>query len=197
MATVCVLAGCAAQQQQGTTMGPQDQASLEAYVRETFDHMGKGDFAFLKQSMCHEAVVFDIDENGAPITKRGEAEVGAMIDHYQQMFASSGAVPTTTLNRLDCRVDGASFCTGEFDQTVKMGDQVMGPMKFRFTIIAHQHAGKWIWTHWHASLRENPGTPAPPSPPAPEAPAPAAAAPAAPPPAPPAPPPAPEKKKGK
>jgi ketosteroid isomerase-like protein len=184
------LSACAAQQQQSTLVGPEAAASLEAFVRDVFDHFGKGDFAYMKNSMCEQAIVFDLDENGTPIAKRGKAEVDAMIDHYQQLMSTPGAGTSATLQRIDCRADGSAFCTVELDQTFSMGGETVGPLKFRATIVAKQHAGKWIWTHWHASFRENPAVSAmaaAAAPPAPEAPPSAAttpAAPSAPPPAP-------------
>ena len=66
---------------------------------------------------------------------------------------------------LGCRVDaGPGYCLIEFEQTLTVGGQVVGPMKFRATdVIAQPNGRGWIWTHWHASRRE-PFTPVTPSP---------------------------------
>lgn len=168
------LLGCAGSHHGHHAMpSPEDSASLEAYVRDLMEHVGKGDFAYLKRSMCKEAVVYDIDDNGTPIVKRGAAEVSAMLDQYQESLTQPGTGTQLTITSLECDRH-AVFCTVEFDQVFTMNGQAMGPMKFRATVVTQRHGDKWIWTHWHASFREAPVVPGPPS----QAPAAPAAAPA-------------------
>jgi hypothetical protein len=173
---LCV-AGCASGQHHSTTPNPEEAQSLDAYVRDMFDHIGRGDFAYMKASACPEAVVFDIDENGAPIAARGKAEIDRMIDRYQETTHAGGASTSANITRLECRSFGGSgVCAIEFDQSMTANGQTMGPFKLRATLVAERHRDRWIWVHWHASMRE-----------APQQQAPAAAAPAAPPAAPAAP----------
>jgi hypothetical protein len=34
--------------------------------------------------------------------------------------------------------------------------QTTGPFKLRATMVAERHKDRWIWVHWHASMREVP-----------------------------------------
>ncbi len=192
---LCAAAGCASTTaQSGSTLaGPEEQKSLETYVRGIFAQMDRDDFSTLENSMCEQAVVFDADENGKPVTARGKADVTALLERYKQAFGGPGVSAQSTINRIDCRVDDGSYCTLEFDQSVTINGQAQAPMKLRATLIAKRHGDRWIWTHWHASLRElaglmaAPPAPEPPAPTSSAASAPAPQAPAGPPPAPAAP----------
>ena len=81
----CARSACAAGQHHSTMPSSEEAQSLDAYVRDMFDHIGHGDFAAMKECACPEAVVFDTDEHGAPVVARGKAEVDRMLDHYQDL----------------------------------------------------------------------------------------------------------------
>jgi len=149
--------GCAAGQHHSTTPSSEEAQSLDAYVRDMFEHIGRGDLAAMKASACPEAVVFDIDEHGAPVSARGKAEVDHMLDHYQEMTHAPGASMSANITRLECRsLGGSGVCAIEFDQSMTMNGQTMGPFKARATLVAERHNNRWIWVHWHASPREAP-----------------------------------------
>jgi hypothetical protein len=171
--------GCASSQHKSTMPSQEEAKSLDAYVRDVFDHIGHGDYAYLKKSVCPEAVVFDIDEHGAPIAARGKAEVDRLIDHYAQLSKASAA-PSANITRLECRsLGGSGVCAIEFDQSMSANGRTMGPVpvKLRATLVAERHNERWIWVHWHGSMRQAPQV-AQTAPPAASMPAPAAAAPA-------------------
>ena len=149
--------GCAAGQHHSTTPSSEEAQSLDAYVRDMFEHIGRGDFAAMKASACPEAVVFDTDEHGAPVSARGKAEVDHMLDHYQEMTHAPGTSMSANITRLECRsLGGSGVCAVEFDQSMTMNGQTMGPFKARATLVAEHHNNRWIWVHWHASPREAP-----------------------------------------
>lgn len=165
---------CAASQHHSTTPSSEEAQSLDAYVRDVFEHMGQGDFTYMKASACPEAVVFDTDEHGAPIAARGKAEIDRLLDHYQQVMHAGGASTSVNITRLECRpLGGSGVCAIEFDQSMTMNGQTMGPFKLRATLVAERHKDRWIWVHWHASAREAPAQQAAAAAPAaaPEAPA--------------------------
>ena len=140
------------------------KASLEAYVNDVNAHISAGDFAYLKSSACPESVVmWDTDENGAPVVADGKPAVEAMLDKYTAMAHTPGVKMTTTFGPMRCEAfSDAGYCLLEMDQSITQNGQTMGPFKVRGTLIAKTYKDKWIWTHWHASLREA----APPTPPA-------------------------------
>ena len=168
-AVLMVMTGCATAGSSVKLHDPEATQSLEAFMREGFEHMNQGDFAYWKRTACPDAVLWDMDENGQPIAKKGKAEVDAMIDGYQKML-DSGTKMASTINSIECRSSSVSgHCMVEFDQSMTMPDgKTMGPMKFRGTGIAEKlGSGKWIWSHWHASMREMPAMPAAAAAPAP------------------------------
>lgn len=148
--------GCATTSQNTKLHDPDMGASLEAFVRGGFDAMNKSDMSYWKNSACPEAVMWDLDEKGAPMAARGKAELDAAMDGFQKMM-DGGATIASTVTRVDCRSSSLSgHCMVEFDQTFTVNGQAMGPMKFRGTAIGERVGDKWIWSHWHASLREAP-----------------------------------------
>lgn len=127
--------------------------SAKAFVQDIFDHVGQNDFAYLKRSACPRAVVWDLDENGQPVAASGTAEINPFFDHYQEL-ANHGAQVDTTVKNIVCRGGSDSaYCLTEFDQSIAMDGKNMGPYLFRATMVLHRHNGRWIWTHWHASMR--------------------------------------------
>jgi hypothetical protein len=186
---IAALAGCATTGQNAPGASEPDpglQASLEAYVNDANSHIAQGDFAYLKASACPDVVMWDTDENGNPMEAVGQAAVGAVLDRYTALAHTPGVTMTTTFGPIKCETYAdAGFCMVPMDQTMTQNGQTMGPFKVRGTLIAKQYKGRWIWTHWHASMREAPAAPPPASPaaapaaaPAPTTPAPAAIAPA-------------------
>lgn len=149
------------------------KASLEAYVNDANSHMAQGDFAYLKASACPQTVVaWDTDENGAPVVADGKAAVDAMLDKYTAMARTPGMEIKSTFGAPRCEAfSDSGYCLIEMDQTITQNGTTMGPFKIRGTLIAKMFKDRWIWTHWHASLREA----APPAPPALPAAVPAAA----------------------
>lgn len=159
---LCVMAtGCATAGSSVKLHDPEVTQSIEAYMREGFDHMAKGDIAWWKASACPEAIAFDIGDQGQPVKAKGKAEIDAMLDGYQKMI-DSGMKMTTTLNSIECRSSSVSgHCVVEFDQSMTTPDgKTVGPFKLRGTGIAEKlDSGKWIWSHWHSSYREMPAAP--------------------------------------
>ena len=82
---IAALAGCATTSQNAPGASEPDpglKASLEAYVNDANSHISQGDFAYLKASACPEVVMWDTDENGAPIEAIGKPAVDAILDRY-------------------------------------------------------------------------------------------------------------------
>lgn len=153
MATGCATAGSSVKLHDAEAT-----QSLEQFMRAGFDAMNNNDMAYWKRTACPDAVIWDIDEKGQPVVAKGKAEVDAFVDNYQKMM-ESGAKMTTTVTGIQCRSSSVSgHCMVEFDQTMTTPDgKTMGPMKFRGTGIGEKlDSGKWIWSHWHGSMREMP-----------------------------------------
>ncbi len=156
-----------------TTYQDESEQSIEQFARGMMENIQNGNFAELKATACPEAVMYDFDENNNPIALRGSRQIGEFFDHIQQMVQSSGMTMQTTIGDVTCRgVHDEGWCTIEFDQSITVGGQTVGPAQFRGTLIAARHAGRWIWTHWHGSFRTMPTAP-PPTEGAPAAPPPA------------------------
>lgn len=172
-AVLMVMTGCATAGSSVKLHDPAATQEIEQFMRDGFDAMNKNDIAYWQRTACPEAVMWDMDENGKAIAAKGKAEVDAVLGGYQKML-DSGMKMSTTVTSIECRSSSVSgHCMVEFDQSMTTPDgKTMGPMKFRGTGVAEKlDSGKWIWSHWHASMREMPA--------APEAAAPAAAGPAA------------------
>jgi hypothetical protein len=148
-------AGCAGTTPQQSTMpDPEHGKSLEDFARSIFTHMDSGDFAFVKQTACPDAVMFDTDENGAPVTAWGKPAVAQLIDKYAQ-GARQGGKMSSQISRIQCEANASTgFCAIEFDQSMTTNGQTMGPYKLRGTVTAMIYKDHWIWTSWHGSPRE-------------------------------------------
>jgi ketosteroid isomerase-like protein len=160
IAVLVVMTGCATAGSSVKLHDPEVTLSLEAFVREGFDHLAKNDIAWWKSNACPEAVVFDTGDQGQPVKAKGKVEIDAMLDGYQKMM-DSGVNMTTTLNNIACRSSSVSgHCVVEFDQSMTTPDGKTMSMKLRGTAVAEKlGSGKWIWSHWHASPREMPTAP--------------------------------------
>ena len=166
IAPLVLAAACATTQNPPAASAPDPvalKASLEAYVNEANSHIAQGDFAFLKSSACPDSVVmWDFDENGNPVTAKGKPAVEAMLDKYTALAKTPGVQMTTTFGPINCEAFANSgYCLIEMDQTITQNGQTQGPFKARGTLIAKTFKDRWIWTHWHGSMREAPPAPPP------------------------------------
>jgi ketosteroid isomerase-like protein len=107
-----------------------------------------------------DAVVFDFDEKNNPVKVRGAAEIQAFFEGFAKAMTDGGLKFATSVVSMDCSATTLlGHCTSEFDQTITMGGNAMGPFKFRGTLVARKLADGWKWTHWHGSFRELPTAP--------------------------------------
>ena len=155
---------------------PEASASLEQFLRDGFASLDKGDFSYWSNSACPEALMWDLDEKGAPIAAKGKDAIKAAMDGYTKMVHDGHGGFKSDITNLFCRSSTkVGFCAIEFSQVMTMNGQASPAMKFRGTAVARRLQDKWIWTHWHASMNEAPASSA--AVPAPAVPAPAAAQP--------------------
>lgn len=168
------LAGCASGTPQQSTMPTKEHSqSLEVFTRDIFAHMDQGDFEYIKRTACPDAVMFDLDDKGAPVAAWGKEAVLLTLDGYAKM-AQAGTKVQSQIQRIQCEANaGVGFCAVEFDQTITANGQTMGPMKLRGTMTGMIYKDHWIWTSWHGSMREPPAAASAPA----AAPAPTAQAP--------------------
>ena len=155
--------GCAGTMKDGgTTPDPAQEQSMEAYVRDMFAHLDRGDVQYLKDTACPEAILFDMNEKGMPIAAWTKDEVMTALDGYGNLTKNGGTVHSE-ITRIACHAGGGrGFCALEFTQTMTMGGQTM-TMKGRGTAVNEMYKGHWIWEHWHGSMAEMPPMSAPPA----------------------------------
>jgi hypothetical protein len=137
---------------------------LRGKIDEMFRSLDSGAADEMMSWADPEAVVYDFDQNNSPVSKRGTAEIQEFLDSYSKLVREGGMQVTSTVVGADCKSTAvAGFCTVEFDQSLVMNGETMGPFKFRGTLVARKMADGWKWIHWHGSFREMPPPPTPPA----------------------------------
>lgn len=132
-------------------------ASLHAEVADMFNDMGAADFDKILAKISDDATAFDLDVKNAPVQIYGKAGVKAMFAELKQAIdASQGGfkMDVSIVKHTTHATPIMGYSAVEFDQTVTMGDQKMGPLKLRASAVARRIDGKWHYDHWHLSLRE-------------------------------------------
>jgi hypothetical protein len=149
MALLIAASGCGGGMSMVAEYDADAEASLEAYARANMDAAGSGNFAAL-HTTADEAVMYDMGEHGEPIAADG---------------ATGGATSEATTTRVDCHATtNHGWCAVEFEVSMTANGQAMGPFRMRATMVARRNGDAWVWTHWHASMREMPpGMGAPPA----------------------------------
>ena len=88
------LAGCAASSAQGgSTLSREEQLqSLQVFAGDMMGSVAKGDFSRVMASAGPESVVYELGDDGKPMSVQlGKAEVFELLDSYQKMMSESGA----------------------------------------------------------------------------------------------------------
>jgi hypothetical protein len=86
--------------------------------------------------------------------------MGQYFRSLEQAGKTQGLKLKSVVTRSDCSATTAvGYCVVEFDQTITMGNQTMGPFKYRGTLVARKVDGVWRVSHWHGSFREVPAPP--------------------------------------
>lgn len=139
---------------------PAATAELAAQNEKMFAEIDAGNVDALTNMVSSEGIIFDIDPNNEPISKRGAAEIKAYMEQIANEMKAAGGTVKTTVVRNDCHAIAVmGYCAIEFDQMFTTDDQTMGPLKFRGTTVARKVDGLWKWEHWHGSFRELPVMP--------------------------------------
>ncbi|HZP12500.1 MAG TPA: nuclear transport factor 2 family protein [Nevskiaceae bacterium] len=164
---LALLAGC---HRGGPASDDQTAADLRQKVEQMFKDIDAGNFAGLKMWADDQAILFDFDENNAPVTARGQAELDKYLAAYDGVVRK-GLKIHTEIGKDDCFGDSdIGYCAVEYDQTIGAEGAPPAPFKFRGTLIARKTKDGWRWVHWHSSFREFPKPAAPAAPAATETP---------------------------
>jgi hypothetical protein len=150
-------AGCAADS------GPDPEAaeSLKNEVVTLLGRLDAGDYVGMLANADSNVVIMDFDENNAPLRTDGIAESRAFMTRMTETAKSQGLKFTSTIVRNEAWTYGPmGYAVVDYDQTIAMGGQTMGPFKFRGTMVGRRAGDRWLMTHWHGSFRELPGAPA-------------------------------------
>lgn len=157
---MCVfgLMGCSA----SSKWDPQGAESLKQLATKVLTDLDAGNFQAMFAGADSNVVVLDFDENNAPFRVDGLVAANAFMAHMAEVAQSQGLKFTSTPVRSDAWATATmGYCIVEYDQSVTVGGQTMGPFKFRGTLVARRDGDRWSTTHWHGSFRETP----PPMPP--------------------------------
>ncbi|MEZ0374300.1 MAG: nuclear transport factor 2 family protein [Candidatus Sericytochromatia bacterium] len=158
MGLMMAVSGCAVQAAAPDPSDWNSQATqeLKAAADKMFKDLDKGDSGAILSWKDLNPSVFDVDPENKAVQFYGEAEVSKYLGSMTEAV-KAGLKIKSVVKRSDCQATASmGFCTIEFDQTATMGDQTMGPSKFRGTMIARKLPSGWKWTHWHGSFREMP-----------------------------------------
>ena len=108
--------------------------SLEADVIDMFHSMDQADFDKLLDHMSPDATAFDMDMENHPVQMYGKAGIAEMFQGIKAAIdASQGgmALQTTLVKHVVHATGVMGYAAVEFDQTITVGGQAMGPFKFR------------------------------------------------------------------
>ena len=156
-----LLVGCATTAPTTAEYDRDAESSFRAKLDQMFRDLSAMKFDCMRiPADVPEAVVFDFDEQNKPMSAYSPAEWNKIVDGYIAAAAQQGMKMETKVGRVEVHATSSfGFATAEFDQTFTMGDQKMGPLKFRGTMVAKRRGNEWVWVHWHGSFREFPTMP--------------------------------------
>lgn len=136
--------------------------SLHAEVGDMFNDMGAADFDKILEKISDDATAFDLDAKNTPVQIYGKAGVKEMFDGLKKAVEQSQGgfkMDVQIVKHVTHATPIMGYSAVEFDQTITMGDQKMGPFKMRASAVARRIDGKWHYDHWHLSFREMPAMP--------------------------------------
>lgn len=132
-------------------------ATLEAYVDAMFVAMNEGNYEVVYSS-SDDTSIFDLSEEGLPITLYGMADWNARLDALLAQVEAMGIASEYTMTRRDCHANQTlGFCAIEYDTTVEV-EGVSFTLQWRMTLVTRLEEGAWSWVHMHNSFRNLPGT---------------------------------------
>jgi hypothetical protein len=147
-----------------------DAGSADALKQASVDllhHLDAGEFTEMIADADPALVIMDFDENNVPMRVDGVEAARAFFARLGESAKAQNIRFKSTITRNDAWATAAmGYGIVEYDQTITVGEQVMGPFKFRGTLIARRDAGKWRMTQWHGSFSVMPAAAAGPEPPA-------------------------------
>jgi hypothetical protein len=137
---------------------PQAATSLKSEVEWMFKALDAGDIqGMLGRMDTSSAVVFDLDDKNQPVRAAGFEAVKKYMNGLGAAMKSQGMKATSTIKTNDCHATKVmGYCAIEFEQSMAMGGQTMGPFKFQGTLVARKVGEAWRWVHWHGSMAEMP-----------------------------------------
>lgn len=141
-----------------------DTGSADALEQQSVDllrRLDAGQFTEMLADADPAVVIMDFDENNVPMRVDGLEAARAFFARLGETAKAQNIQFKSTITRNDAWATATmGYGIVEYDQTITVGDQVMGPFKFRGTLIARRDAGKWRMTHWHGSFSVMPVSPA-------------------------------------
>jgi hypothetical protein len=142
-----------------------DTASADALQQQSVDllrRLDAGQFTEMLADADPAIVIMDFDENNVPMRVDGLEAARAFFARLGETAKAQNIQFKSTITRNDAWATATmGYGIVEYDQTIAVGDQVMGPFKFRGTLIARRDGARWLMTHWHGSFSVMPAAAAP------------------------------------